>query len=167
MMKISGSDKIYYVQKYLNGNMSQRSIAGTTGVALSSVQQWIRNYKSMGTDAFRSNGYKHYSKILKVSAINDYLTGLGSQDDIYKKYQILSKARLQKWIKMYNNHEELKSSGTGGKKIMDKGRITTFDERVLAIEDCITNDHNYAVMAKKHKVSYQQVYTWVKKYKKN
>lgn len=167
MMKILANDKIYYVQQYLNGNMSQRSIADATGVALSSVQQWIRNYESMGTDAFRSNGYKHYSKTLKESAVKDYLAGLGSQDDICKKYQILSKSKLQKWIKMYNNHEELKSSGTGGKRIMDRGRTTTFDERVSIVEDCIANDHNYAVVAKKHKVSYQQVYTWVKKYKKN
>jgi transposase len=84
-MKISGSNKIYYVQQYLNGKMSQHSIAAKTGVALSSVQQWIRNYESMGTDAFQSNVYKHYSTILKVNAIKDYLAGLGSQDDICKE----------------------------------------------------------------------------------
>ena len=50
---------------------------------------------------------------------------------------------------------------------MDRGRTTTFDERVSVVEDCIANDHNYAVVAEKHKVSYQHVYTWVKKYEKN
>ena len=65
---------------------------------------------------------------------------------------------------MYNNHDELKSSGTGCKRIMDRGRTTTFNERVSVIEDCIVNDHNYAFVAKKHKFSYQQVYTWVKKW---
>ena len=129
MMKISANDKIYYVQQYLNGNMSQRSIAATAGVALSSVQQWIRNYESMGTDAFQSNGYKHYLKTLKENAIKDYLAGLGSQDDICKKYGILSKSKLQKWIKMYNNHEELKSPGTGVKESwIEEGQLHLMKE---------------------------------------
>jgi transposase len=107
-----------------------------------------------------------YSKTLNESAVKDYLAGLGSQDDI-TKYQILSKSKLQKWIKMYNNHEELKSSGTEGKRIMYRGRTTTFGERVSVVEDCIANDHNYTVVAKKHKVSYQKIYTWMKKYEKS
>jgi transposase len=65
MMKISANDKIYHVQQYLNGNMSEHSIAVTKGVALSSVQQWIINYESIGIDAFRSNGYKYLFKDFK------------------------------------------------------------------------------------------------------
>ena len=53
--------------------------------------------------------------ISKQQAVLDYLAGYGSQDDICKKYGIRSKAKLQIWIKKYNGHEELKSSGTGGK----------------------------------------------------
>ena len=73
-------------------------------------------------------GNKKYSKELKQQAVLDYLAGYGSQDDICKKYGIRSKAKLQIWIKKYNGHEELKSSGTGGNIIMTKGRKTTFEE---------------------------------------
>lgn len=50
----------------------------------------------------------------------DYLAGCGSQDDICKKYGIRSKSKLQNWIKKYDCHEELKSSGTVGNIIMTK-----------------------------------------------
>lgn len=64
----------------------------------------------------------------------------------------------------YNGHEELKTSGTAGTGIMTKGRKTTYDERVEIVTFCIENQMNYAVTAESYRVSYQQVYQWVKKY---
>ena len=64
-------------------------------VSLASVQQWIRNYESMGANAFTLKGNKKYSKELKQQAVLDYLAGYGSQDDICKKYGIRSKGKLQ------------------------------------------------------------------------
>ncbi len=98
----------------------------------------------MGAEAFTLKGHKNYSKELKQQAVLDYLAGRGSQDDICKKYGIRSKAKLPIWIKKYNGHEQLKSSGTGGSAIMAKGRKTTFKERVEIVQYCITHDHNYA-----------------------
>ena len=110
--KISVEDKIYAVHLYLEGKESQRWIASMFDVSLPSVQQWIRNYESMGAEAFTLKGYKKYSKGLKLRAVLDYLAGNGSQTDICKKYGIRSTAKLQDWIKKYNSHEDLKSSGT-------------------------------------------------------
>ncbi|QGU94339.1 helix-turn-helix domain-containing protein [Clostridium bovifaecis] len=98
--------------------------------------------------------------------MQDYLVGLGSQDDICLKYGIRSKGKLQRWVTKYNSHEELKTSGTGGITIMTKGRKTTYDERVEIVQYCIENENNYAATAEKYQVSYQQVYTWMKKYGK-
>ncbi len=94
----------------------------------------------------------------------DYLAGRGSQNDICKKYGIRSKAKLQTWIKKYNGHEELKSSGTGGTTIMTKGRKTTFEERVEIVQYCIAHDHNYIKTAEKYQVSYQQARSYTIKY---
>ena len=145
--KVSAEDKIYAVNLYLNGKESQRRIADMFDVSLASVQQWIRNYESMGANAFTLKGNKKYSTELKQQAVLDYLVGYGSQDDICKKYGIRSKAKLQIWIKKYNGHEELKSSGTGGNIIMTKGRKTTFEERVEIVQYCIAHDHNYTQTA--------------------
>lgn len=162
--KVSVEDKIYAVNRYLDGKESQHRIASMFDVSIASVQQWIRNYESMGADAFTLKGNKKYSKELKQQAVLDYLAGRGSQDDICKKYGIRSKGKLQNWIKKYNGHEELKSSGTGGHKIMTKGRKTTFEERVEIVQYCIAHDHNYAETAEKYQVSYQQARSYTVKY---
>ena len=67
------------------GKESQQRIAHMFDVSLASVQQWIRNYESMGANAFTLKGNKKYSKELKQQAVLDYLAGYGSQDDICKK----------------------------------------------------------------------------------
>lgn len=162
--KVSVEDKIYAVNLYLDGKESQHQIASMFDVSTASVQQWIRNYESMGADTFTLKGNKRYSKELKQQAVSDYLAGRGSQDDICKKYGIRSKAKLQLWIKKYNGHEELKSSGTGGSIIMTKGRKTTFEERVEIVQYCIAHDHNYAETAEKYQVSYQQARSYTVKY---
>ena len=162
--KISVEDKIYAVNLYLEKTETQRCIASMFDVSLASVQQWIRNYESMGKDAFTINGNKRYSKELKQQAVSDYLAGHGSQDTICKKYGIRSKSKLQNRIKKYNAHEELKSSGTGGSIIMTKGRKTTFDERVEIVQYCIEHDHNYAKTSEKYQISYQQACNYTIKY---
>ncbi len=148
--KISVEDKIYAVNLYLDGKESQHRIASMFDVSIASVQQWIRNYESMGADAFTLKGNKKYSKEFKHQAVSDYLAGHGSQDDICKKYGIRSKAKLQIWIKKYNGHEELKSSRTGGRTIMTKGRKTTFEERVEIVQYCIAHNHNYSETAEQY-----------------
>lgn len=162
--KISAQEKISAVKRYLDGLTSQRMIAHEFGISQASVQQWISNYESMGEDAFLIKGYKSYSADLKRQAVQDYLAGKGSQTAICKKYGIRSKSKLQKWIKQYNGHEELKSSGTGGNLIMTKGRKTTFDERVEIVQYCIAHDHNYAGTSEKYQVSYQQARNYTVKY---
>ena len=111
-----------------------------------------------------TKGNKKYSKELKQQAVLDYLAGHGSQNDICKKYGIRSKGKLQTWIKKYNGHEELKSSGTGGSIIMTKGRKTTFEERVEIVQYCIAHDRNYAQTAEQYQVSYQQARNYIVKY---
>ena len=166
-IKISIEEKINAINLYLDGKGSLCKIAAIFGVSPSSLQQWIRNYESMGSETFTLKGNKKYSKELKQQAVLDYLAGKGSQDDICKKYGIRSRSRLQLWIKMYNGHEELNSSGTGGYLNMTKGRKTTFDERIEIVQYCIAHDHNYAETSEKYQVSYQQARNYTLKYESN
>lgn len=49
---------------------------------------------------------------------------------------------------------------------MTKGRKTTYEDRIAFVKECIENGCNYTEIAQKHQVGYQQIYTWVQKYKK-
>lgn len=165
--KISAEDKVHAVHLYLDGKKSKCCIAKLYGVCLSSVQRWIVNYQSIGEDAFVRNGNSRYSVELKYSAIQDYLSGIGSLKDIRQKYKIKSDAQLLNWILKYNSHVKLKSSGTGGTIIMTKGRKTTFDERVEIVQYCIAHEHNYAETAENHQISYQQARSYTIKYEEH
>lgn len=47
---------------------------------------------------------------------------------------------------------------------MTKGRNTTYEERVEIVSYCIENSNDYTAAIEKYGVSYQQIYSWVRKY---
>ncbi|MFB0958903.1 MAG: helix-turn-helix domain-containing protein [Clostridiaceae bacterium] len=53
---------------------------------------------------------------------------------------------------------------TKGVTTVTKGRKTTYEERLDIVEHCLKNGLDYQGIAQKYKVSYQQVYSWVRKY---
>lgn len=162
--KFKADDKVAAVLEFLDGKNSQLAIAERLGIDRATFQQWIKNYQSMGSDAFQEHVNQSYSKELKDQAVADYLSGRGSLLNLCEKYKIKSTRQLRDWIKKYNGHEELKASGTGGAVIMTKGRKTTFDERVEIVQYCIAHDLNYVETAEKYKVSYQQARSYTVKY---
>lgn len=48
---------------------------------------------------------------------------------------------------------------------MKHGRKTTQEERIAIVRYCLENDSNFGETAIKYKVTYQQVYSWVKRFK--
>ena len=144
---------------------SVTEVAKELGLSNISVRMLLDRYDSLGLDGLKTVACNStYTSSLKESAVLDYLNGLGSLYDICKKYGIRSKTQLRNWIMKYNSHEKLKTSGTGGTELMTNGHKTTYDERIEIVQYCIEHHNNYAVTAEKYRVSYQQVYTWMKKY---
>mgnify|MGYP001198469577 FL=1 len=50
---------------------------------------------------------------------------------------------------------------------MTKGRTTTLDERIEIVSHCIANGKDYGLTMEKFGVSYQQIYSWVRKYEEH
>lgn len=163
--KITYEKKLQAVLEYLRGDTSQKIVAKKYNVTQASLQTWIRKFESEGKDGLKvSLVHKKYTKETKYSAVMDYLNGMISQEEICKKYKISSKTQLQRWILWYNDHRELKSSPTGGNKLMIKARKTTFEERLEIVQFCINNNKRYDLTMNKYNVSYHQIYLWVHKY---
>ena len=113
----------------------------------------------------KSRKNKKYSIELKVQAVKDWNEGKGSQLAICKKYGILSHTQLQQWILWYNGHREFKErSSAKGEIYMTKGRKTTQEERAKIVAFCIEHNKDYGLTVETYKVSYQQIYAWVRKY---
>ena len=108
---------------------------------------------------------KKYRAELKLQAVQDYLTGKGSLRQICRQYEIKDKRQLRNWISCYNGHKEFKvRSGTRGEIYMTKGRKTTQQERAQIVAFCIEHGKDYALTVETYQVSYQQIYSWVRKY---
>ena len=72
---------------------------------------------------------------------------------------------LQNWISWYNNGKDFKERTRSGRGItMNKGRKTTQEERVEIVAFCIEHGKDYGLAMEKYSVSYQQIYSWVRKY---
>lgn len=108
---------------------------------------------------------KKYSVELKLQAVQDYLSGGGSLRELCKKYGIKHNRQLGNWIMWYNRHKEFKErQGAGTEIYMAKGRKTTLEERIEIVEYCIEHGKDYPATIEKYGVSYQQIYSWVRKY---
>ena len=108
---------------------------------------------------------KKYSAELKIAAVKSYLAGEGSLREICKKYEISDKHVLQNWILWYNGHREFKErSSVKGEIYMTQGRKTTQEERAKIVAFCIEHNYDYGLTVETYKVSYQQIYSWVRKY---
>lgn len=164
-VKAAFEEKLKAVREYFEGKKSQKQLAREYNVSKTTINQWVSVYQGIGEEGLyttsKNNGY---SASIKLAAVKDYLNGIGSQLEICRKYKIRSKTQLQRWILKYNSHEEIKSSSTGGKPLMIKGRATTFEERVEIVKYCIEHGRDYNETAQKYNVSYQQIRNWTVKY---
>lgn len=166
--KYSYDEKQKIIMEYLNNIHGFRELCRIYGMSQGSLKGWIRLYNTFGFEGLKTgNQTSHYSANVKHEAVNDYLTGKMTASEIMKKYKIRSETQLRRWIMKYNGHESLKSSGNGGNTIVTKGRKTTYEERIEIVKYCIEHDNNYSQTSNKFQVSYQQIYSWIKKYEVN
>ena len=121
--KISSIVKIKTVERYLNGEIGIRQAGRELGVNHRSIQRWISIYKSKGPVGLLDQSQNsHYSKELKLAAVNDYLNEKGSLSAICVKYGVRSEKQLTDWIKVYNSGGTFKTS-TGGAYMKKQGQL--------------------------------------------
>ena len=164
--KVTAEERIEAAKACAEGQMGQAEVARRLGIDVATVWEWVIRYKVQGVLAFRKQEYNRiYSEELKAAAVKAYLSGTGSQTEIAAKYGLRSRRQLQDWIKVYNNGRDFGRKMSGGSR-MKQGRETTQEEKLAIVKDCLENGSNYGETAIKYSVSYQQVYTWVKKFRK-
>lgn len=163
----SVEEKLELVQLYQEQGVSISTLVSSYGVASTTIKKWIRKYKNSGIDGLKeSRTWKQYSKELKEQAVQDYLNNLGSLETIIEKYHISSQSVLKRWINQYTSDKALQTTSKGLSR-MKQGRKTTFEERVEIVNFTIAHDKDYQAAIEKYGISYQQVYSWVRKFEKD
>ena len=145
--KYSAELKLKAVQDYLKGGGSLRDICHKYNIQdEKSLREWILWYNKTQSV---------YYTLFKCprAYVRPRLT-----PHVSDNYTIA----LRLW---YNGHREFKErSSAKGEIYMTKGRKTTQEERVEIVAFCIEHGKDYGLTIETYKVSYQQIYAWVRKY---
>ena len=151
--KVHYLKKLEIISKINNHDLTVKSANYDYNLSVSSIKDWLRLYDSFGISGLVLGTTIKYPNELKMKAIEDVLVNHLSKADVLKKYKITQNSVLNHWIKRYNNDQTLKQRGSGVKK-MNKGRITTFNERMAIVKAIVASDYNYQALAEQSGVSY-------------
>ena len=167
----SAEEKYKIIEEYLQGRISQRELAERYGIGETAIRDWLRLYRTFGREGlFRQKHTTKYDQELKHTAVKAYLAGQGSLRELCCRYGIRSDRQLRNWIRKYNGHQESSTvlphpqQRQKGYVLMSKGRKTTFEERVALVSFCIEHGKDYIRTVTEYGVSYEQIYSWVRKY---
>lgn len=162
----TAQQKYEVIVSYEDRKTSSIDFCRQYNVSDETIKEWIYQFQTYGMDGLNNpDGWKRYSKEVKMAAVLDYLSGDYSQTEIVRKYEISSGSVLRQWIKIYNDHRGLKEMKRMNNSMI-KGRSTALEERLEIVMYCIQNGENYHQASEQFNVSYQQVYQWVKKFEK-
>ena len=157
--------KLKIVEDCLNGRDNPSHVWTTQGMRESVVRRWIARNKEEGPMAFLTpEKNRRYSSELKKQVVEEYLSGKSSVLELMSKYAIRDERQIRDWIKIYNNRGDFKEIVEGGSYTV-RSRSTTQEERLGIVKDCIEKGLSYSEAAVKYQVSYQQVRSWVLRYK--
>lgn len=167
--KYSKEFKLKLLKEHDEKRISYWKLGKEYGIEASIIRRWGYAYTTFGEHSLEKHNSNlcNYSAEFKQSVVKEYLKGNISIQDLAYKHKILAPSTVGKWIKQYNNHEELTDSRKEGVYHMVKNNTrknTTLEERIKIVEECISCGSDYASTAKKYECSYGQVYSWVKKY---
>jgi transposase-like protein len=162
--KVTAEERIETARACAEGMMSYTEAAKRLGLVRSTVREWTERYIAQGALGFKELEHNQvYDKELKLSAVREYLEGNGTVEVVAAKHGLRSTSQLKSWIKVYNSGKDFGRKASGGSR-MKTPRNTTQDERIAIAKECLENGRNYGETAIKHNVSYQQAYTWARKF---
>ena len=147
-------EKVKIVIKYIAGEVSINGAATEAGADRKTLQRWVMQYEAEGAAAFLPGRREHiYSPKLKLQAVQEHLSGKGSQAELSKKYGLRDRRQLRNWLKVYNAHGDFNSvKFSGGGSYMKQGRDTTQEERIRIVKDCLASGKNYTNRTFHHKL---------------
>ena len=164
-LKFTPEQKANIAKEYLDGFTSSIELAKKYNVNNYTIRRWAHRYEKSGILAFLKEKKNQYSADFKISCVEQYMQGNMSMEEIIVTYNISSDSVLQNWISCYNANRKFKDYNPKKEVYMAEARRkTTIEERREIVKYCLEHNRNYKETASNYDVSYNQVYTWVKKY---
>lgn len=153
-------DKLKLLAGYQESEAELKVYADINSVNQATITRWIKRFLLHGLAGVRHRTSNHrYSLVAKVNAVKDYQAGVTGQE-VLQKYDIRSISQLKQWSIQYNNAE---LQTTSRKRVRKMGRKVSFEEKKQIVQWIIDHDNDYQAAKIQFDVSYQRVYSWVRK----
>ena len=166
--KFTFETKVKACKEYLSGLKPASQIAAEIGAGKNGdqiVRKWAKLFKLHGTKALKPKTHNSsYTKEFKEQIVLLYLSGKYSAKELATKYNISHDSTVRFWIKQYNSHTELKDYCPKPEVYMANRLVTTLEQRIEIVKDCLKHGKDYKSTAAKYSCNYAQLYQWVQKY---
>lgn len=159
-----------YIQMYLEEGWSYKELSEEKGLLLndSTFNNKVLRYQEHGLAGIQSKRRNnHYGKDFKDSIVKELMENGTPVSELARKYNIPAHETVRKWIIKYTEGEELKTYSPNPEVYTMKSRKVTYEEKIEIIKACLASNLSYKETAEKYQVTYNNVYSWVRKYKEH
>jgi len=159
-----------YIQFYLEDGRSFRELSEDYGLLLSNstFNEKVLRYQEYGPSGIQSRSKNnHYTEDFKKTVVHEHITKGVPIRQLALKYNIPTHSTVRDWIIKYTKGEEIRSYTPKPEVYTMKGKKKSQEEKIEIVKDCLANGLSYKDTAEKFQVSYNNVYSWVQKYKKH
>ena len=157
-----------YIQMYLHEGWSYRELSEEKGLLLNDATFYdkVLRYQEHGLTGIQTKRRNNrYSKEFKYSIVKEHLEQGTPVIQLARKYMIPAHETVRKWIIKYTKGEGLKTYSPKPEVYTMKSRKVTHEEKIEIVKAYLANNLSYKDTAEKYQVSYNNVYSWVQKYK--
>ena len=151
------------VKMYLEEGMGLKTIATELKIKNSrTIAGWVNMYKTHGIDGLiPKKKNKKYTQKFKLMAVNMYLEGNETQEEIANKLNIRNKSSVRSWIAIY------KKEGSKGLKEKNRKVRYSYDLKIKAVEMRIKDGMAYREIKEELGIkSESSIMGWVKIFNK-
>lgn len=158
----------YYIHLYIEEGKSFRELSEGYGLLLSGAtfRQKVLKYQEYGLSGIQTHSKNNqYTEAFKEAVIREHLEEGTPLLQLARKYNIPSHETVRNWIIKYTKVENMRSYTPTSEVYTMKSKKMTQEEKIQIVKDYLNNGLSYKETAKKYQVSYNNVYSWVQKYK--
>lgn len=167
--KHNESELLQFIQLYLEGN-SYQTLVNNYNLKLSQTpfRDYVKKFERHGVEGLRyQKNNRRYTKEFKKKVVSEYFENGYGAHYLANKYNIPSYNTVKDWINSYTEGKENKTYSPKSEVYNIMGAKKSYEEKIKIVEDYIDNHLTYKQAAEKHQVSYNNIYSWVNKYKKH
>src|SRR5699024_5323372 len=159
-----------YIKMYLEQGESYRDLRDMYGQLLSDTifRFKVLKYQKHGAAGIQKRRKNnHYSKQFKKYLVKEHIENGVPIRELARRYNIPAYETIRTWIIKYTKGEGMKTYSPKPEVYAMKSRNVTHDEKVKIVKDWLANELSYKETAEKYRIPYNNVYSWVQKYKEH